>query len=85
MNIGSALAIYFVMWWIVLFAVLPFGVRTVDAPDQGHDAGAPVAPHLLKKALVTTLITSALYALLYWLISSGLLNLDTFPFLPNPQ
>ena len=45
MKIGSMIAIYFVIWWTVLFAVLPFGVRNShEAGEQvkiGNDAGAP--------------------------------------------
>jgi len=47
-----AVAVYFTMWWIVLFAILPLGVRSLheegDTPE-GSDPGAPVAPMLLKK------------------------------------
>ncbi|MDE2017200.1 MAG: DUF1467 family protein, partial [Hyphomicrobiales bacterium] len=45
-------ATYFTTWWIVLFAVLPFGVRSQheagETPAPGVDPGAPVAPLLLK-------------------------------------
>jgi predicted secreted protein len=79
MSIGSALAIYFIMWWVVLFAVLPFGVRsaheTGTAVEEGHDAGAPMAPRLLKKAAITTVISAALFAGFVWLINSGAINL----------
>ncbi|WP_409997548.1 DUF1467 family protein, partial [Escherichia coli] len=27
-SVSTAFAIYFVLWWVVLFAVLPFGVRS---------------------------------------------------------
>ena len=32
MSVSFAIAIYFIIWWTVLFAVLPIGVRT-----QGED------------------------------------------------
>ena len=38
-SISTALAIYFVLWWIVLFVTLPFGVRS-----QHEDGGARPAP-----------------------------------------
>ena len=59
-----AIAIYFTMWWIVLFAVLPFGVKSQDESGQvvkGTDPGAPVATGLAKKAAWTTLISAALF------------------------
>ena len=69
MPLPLAIAAYFTLWWVVLFAVLPFGVRShaeagVDRPS-GSDAGAPVAPRLALKALATTLISAALFAALY--------------------
>ncbi len=62
--IPMAVAIYFVMWWIVLFAVLPFGVRSQEeggAVVPGTERGAPMAPLILLKALWTTGISAALF------------------------
>ena len=45
MTVSSALAIYFIVWWVVLFAVLPFGVRSQHEEGggaEGTDPGAPV-------------------------------------------
>lgn len=60
-----ALAIYFTVWFIVLFAVLPWGVRSQHEEGeyaQGTDPGAPVAPKLLTKALWTTFIAAVVFA-----------------------
>jgi predicted secreted protein len=69
MTLPLAIAAYFTLWWVVLFAVLPFGVRspaeTGEQRPAGTDAGAPIAPHLGRKALATTLISGALLAALY--------------------
>jgi predicted secreted protein len=60
-----ALAIYVTIWWIVLFAVLPFGVRSAEEAGEelpeGSDPGAPVAPQLLKKAALTTVIATIVF------------------------
>lgn len=64
-SLPLAAAIFFTIWFIVLFAVLPFGVRSQhEAGDiaAGTDPGAPVAPRLLAKALWTTLISALLFA-----------------------
>ena len=62
-----ALALYATIWWIVLFAVLPLGVRSAEEAGEdrpeGVDPGAPVAPQLAKKALLTTVIAAAVFAL----------------------
>ncbi len=42
MSIISLFAIFFVLWWLVLFAVLPFGVKRDEKPELGNDPGAPV-------------------------------------------
>lgn len=59
-----AVAIYFTMWWIVLFAVLPFGVTSQEESGTtvpGTDRGAPLAPLLVRKALWTTAISTILF------------------------
>ena len=69
MTLPIGLAIFFTIWWIVLFAVLPFGVRSPheDADmTPGTDPGAPVAPRLLLKALITTVVACVLFAGLWW-------------------
>lgn len=62
-----AIAIFLTIWFTVLFAVLPFGIRSQhEAGDfvRGTDPGAPVAPRLLVKALWTTVISAAVFAAL---------------------
>ncbi len=54
-------AIYFVVWWTVLFAVLPFGVRTQAEAGEivpGSAPSAPLAPRLKQKALATSVIAA---------------------------
>ena len=68
LPVVTAVAIYLTMWWVTLFAVLPLGVRNVheerDTPIAGADLGAPVAPRLLMKAGLTTIISAILFAAL---------------------
>jgi predicted secreted protein len=62
-----AIAIFITVWFTVLFAVLPFGVRSQNEAGDfvtGTDPGAPVAPRLLVKALWTTVISVAVFAAL---------------------
>ena len=65
--IPMAIAIYFTTWWIVLFAVLPWGVRSQDEADSvvpGSDPGAPMLPRLAVKALWTTGLSAVIFALI---------------------
>jgi predicted secreted protein len=87
MSWVSAGAIYFVVWWLVLFTVLPW--RATSHHELGHDiapghaASAPVNPHLAAKFLATTLISAALFAAGWGLSQTGWLTLDNIPFLPD--
>ena len=61
LRVSGGLALYFVIWWILLFAVLPFGVRSqAEAGEvvQGSEPGAPALPALREKAIWTTLVSS---------------------------
>jgi predicted secreted protein len=72
MNFVSGIAIFFLIWWIVLFAVLPFGVRNSHesgtAVGEGHDAGAPVQAQIMKKALITTGLSCVVFAIVWLLL-----------------
>ena len=63
-TVAGGIALYFVVWWIMLFAVLPFGART-QAEDEdivaGSDPGAPSAPRLAEKALWTTIVADVVF------------------------
>ena len=62
-----AFAIYFIVWWVCLFAVLPFGVRTQsDAGEviQGTSAGAPVEPRMGRVFALTTIVATVAFAAL---------------------
>ncbi|MBK1623681.1 DUF1467 family protein [Afifella marina] len=64
----SALAVYFVIWWLVLFAVLPFGVRTQEEEGEvilGTDRAAPAVPRMWWKLLATSLVAAVLFGAVY--------------------
>ena len=61
---------YVVIWWVVIFAVLPFGIRPTEEGDIGHAAGAPANPRLWFKAGVTTVVAAMLWLGLFLLVKS---------------
>jgi predicted secreted protein len=69
MGLTWTISIYFVTWWIVLFAILPLGIRNQREAGENHplgsDPGAPVKPQLLKKFITTSWITAILVGLLW--------------------
>ena len=78
-TISTAFAIYFVMWWIVLFLTLPFGVRSQHEDGEGSpgtDPGAPVASQMGRKLIWTTVISAILFALSVLAYNEGLLSVE---------
>ena len=69
MSWATGVMVYIVIWWTVLFAVLPLGVRRVEKPGRGEEHGAPESPQLLRKAMITSAVAAALWIgfyLLHW-------------------
>ena len=68
MSLVSSVAVYFVIWWLCLFIVLPFGVKSQHEMEDvrlGTEQGAPHHPHLLRKAAATTLLAAFIFAGVY--------------------
>ena len=78
-SISTALAIYFVLWWIVLFVALPFGVRSQHEDGggaPGTDPGAPIATKMGRKLIWTTIISAVVFAIALWAYYQGFLNIE---------
>ena len=78
-TISTAFAIYFVLWWIVLFLTLPFGVRSQHEDNEGApgtDPGAPVLARMGSKLIWTTIISVVIYAIAMWAYYQGYLNVE---------
>ncbi|MGL4636512.1 MAG: DUF1467 family protein [Beijerinckiaceae bacterium] len=70
MAVTSALAVFFIIWWVTLFAVLPFGIRSqIDAGEvvAGSEPGAPMATRGLRVFVITTGISVVLFCL-FWAV-----------------
>jgi len=78
-TISTGFAIYFVLWWIVLFLTLPFGVRSQHEDGEGvagTDPGAPVATQMGRKLTWTTIISAIVFALGMLAYHAGYLNIE---------
>lgn len=79
MSWGSALAIYFIIWWIVLFITLPFAMRSqaeVGDVTEGTEPGAPFEPQLLRRFAWNTVLATVVFVVYYlvfhvWDLSVG--------------
>ena len=77
MALSTAIAIYFLIWWITLFAVLPWGVRAQgEESAPGTDPGAPRVPHLRAKLLWTTIVATAIFGAVAYVYMYRLITLD---------
>jgi predicted secreted protein len=74
-------ATYFVAWWVVLFAVLPFGTRTQEEAGEvtlGTASSAPERPRLVRAAIATTIVAAIVVGAIWVAIDVYGLSLETF-------
>ena len=66
MNLALSIALFFIIWWTMLFAILPIGLRTQGEAGEivpGTPASAPVKPRFLWIIGVNTLVSVAVFLL----------------------
>ena len=90
MSLASGLATYFIIWWISLFLVLPFGVKTqqeVEGHEQrlGTMPSAPASSRMPMRILATTILACIIFATYYWAVEIQGFGLDDLNFLPMPD
>jgi predicted secreted protein len=82
MGITGSIIVYVMIWWIVFFSVLPIGIKSnteeFKETIEGNDPGAPNNPKIGKKFLITTIITSILFIMIYYVVSNSFFNLRNF-------
>jgi len=67
--------LYVLIWWVTLFAVLPFGTKAVSEADATSGwRGAPAQVHLRRKLIATTLVAGVIWIGCYLVISSPWLS-----------
>tara|TARA_B100002052_G_scaffold10904_1_gene8944 strand:- start:14 stop:268 length:255 start_codon:yes stop_codon:yes gene_type:complete len=81
-GITGSVIVYVLIWWIIFFSVLPVGIQSnkekFKEKIEGIDPGAPINPKIGKKFLITTLITSIIFIVIYYLVEFNLLNLREY-------
>jgi len=81
-GITGSIIVYVLIWWIIFFSVLPVGIQSnkekFKEKIDGIDPGAPINPKIGKKFLITTLITSIIFIVIYYLVEFNLLNLRDY-------
>lgn len=69
MDAVSGFLIYICIWVVVLFMLLPIGVKTVENPEQGWDHGAPQKTLIGRKLLFTTCASALIWGVVYWYLT----------------
>lgn len=62
-------AVFVIIWWVLFFAILPFGVKSqheAESMVEGTDPGAPVHPRLGIKLIVNTVLAVILWGIANW-------------------
>jgi len=81
-GITGSIIVYVLIWWIIFFSVLPLGIQSNKKKFKdrigGIDPGAPINPKIGKKFLITTIITSIFFIVIYYLVKFDLLNLREY-------
>ena len=82
MGITGSIIVYVLIWWIIFFSLLPVGIQSKKEKFiekiEGIDPGAPNNPKIARKFLITTIITSIIFIVIYYLVESNLLNLREY-------
>ena len=67
MGLVSGFVVFFIIWWIALFTVLPFSLVR-------DETGKPDDPKLRQKFIFTTMLSVALWVVVYSLIAVELID-----------
>ena len=76
MSLTEIVVVYIIIWWLVLFMVLPFGITRVD-PDTllpGQDPGSPAKGRMVLKLVITSGISAVLVGIYYFVATTGLIS-----------
>ena len=72
MSTFNGIVLYVLIWWTVLFAVLPLGVSPVAEADSTSGwRGTPARPRIGRKLVITTLVSFVVWGVCAVVIASG--------------
>lgn len=78
MSITGSIVVFIILWWLILFVILPRDITSQEEKGviiKGSDPGAPSNANIFKKIILTTIITSILFAIIYVLTYFDILNI----------
>ena len=68
MNIFTAIVVFLLVFWTVLFTVLPWGNRGPTEFEEGMAGSAPINPRIKQKFLITFCISAVIWCIIAFLI-----------------
>ena len=63
-----------IIWWVIVFTILPIGIKKPNKEEKGHAEGAPQNPQILKKFIITSLIAFVLWLLVFFIIKKQIFS-----------
>jgi len=78
MSITGSIVVFIILWWLILFMILPRNINSQQEKGsiiEGTDPGAPSNPNIFKKLVLTTIIASLLFAIIFVLTYFDILNI----------
>lgn len=75
MSIFTGIIVYLMVFWTVLFVVLPWGNRAPDTYETGMMGGAPANPRIKQKFIITAIISTII-----WVVVSLLIHFQVVDF-----
>jgi predicted secreted protein len=82
MDLVFSISVYLVIWWVVLFAILPLGVKShheagIEVPGGGEPA-SPVDSKLKRKFFTTTWVSALVFAVVWVCFTFHLVHLPSY-------
>jgi predicted secreted protein len=74
MSWMTGILVYIIIWWLVLFVTLPFGISPQENPEPGTVPSAPAKPRLGLKAGITTVAAAVLWGIFYYVVQADLIS-----------
>lgn len=75
MTLVSGIVVQQILWWLVFFVVLPIGIQVDDKPQRGFATSAPREFNLRRKLVITTVISTVLWGVVYIVMINGWIDL----------
>ncbi len=74
MSFVSGIFVYFIVYWTVLFAVLPWGNHAEASPQMGNAPSAPANPRLKQKFIATAIVAAVIWVIIYILVKVEIIS-----------